>query len=444
MLRGGVGRISRRWGLVRTMSSSIQWREGSEGVREVSVARFNAFLQRVREGVSGVAKGTRVHVMIGNEAADADSIVSSLVYAYFRDYVAKEERESKLFVPVLPIPRDELPLRCDVVALFQGLHIDTSSIFFVDEFPWRHEAFQSKEGESSLHMTLLDHNALNTKRIAEGLVAEDIGRIMEILDHHMDLGKHLEAPAREIAFQHDQALVASSCTLIAEKILAHSATKKVDEEVLALSATMLLGVIALDSINFDPSAKKVTPRDVAAANHLEAASFAQKGDLFRWLQSEKFNVAHWSAFSLNNCLVCDYKEFQLPEGSSGKYGVSAILIPLEAFVTKAKTGDDFVEQLQAYCEKDDLAFLVVMTMTVNSDGDRKRQILFYEANDQAHTKRCLQYFKSNDVLQLESTGLPYEFDERVSAFQQHNTGASRKQVVPLIQLALGTVAQVKL
>lgn len=417
-------------------SPTIHWRKGSETALTVGVRALNAFLAQARSELFAVVAddaaiaSTVVHVVIGNEAADADSIISALVYAHHKRRHATEN--GRVIVPVVPVPRDELALRCDVVSLFRELHVDERALVFVDEFPWRHAAFQAG-GRARLDFTLLDHNALSTKRMGGD---DGVGRVVEILDHHMDLGKHTDAAVREIAFADGQALVASSCTLVAEKVLQTSGGTETD----ALHATLLLAVIALDSVNFDPSAKKVTARDVAAAKALEKTAFAPKEALFHWLQGAKFSADHWDAFTVRNCLQCDYKEFELPPGSgrhSGPYGVSAVLIDLERFVTKAVSGDALVTQLEAFVAANRLVFLLVMTMFVDAEGSRHRQLLFYGAGgDTSVPRTCVAFLEREGSLELAPLELPASHaDRRLLTFSQRNAGASRKQVVPLLQRA---------
>uniref|UniRef100_K3X7X1 DHHA2 domain-containing protein n=1 Tax=Globisporangium ultimum (strain ATCC 200006 / CBS 805.95 / DAOM BR144) TaxID=431595 RepID=K3X7X1_GLOUD len=428
--------------------SAFQWRSGTDDAVAQSVMAFNSFLRQAKRSVDAVVSESTtlpaaqaVHVAIGNEAADADSIVSSLVYAYFKHH-SKGGDAAHVYLPVLPIPRDELALRCDVSALFQKLGLDLSTLVFVDEFPWQHAAFRS--GRTRLCLTLLDHNALNMKRIALPQGSESVAEIVEILDHHMDLGKHPAASVREIAFADGQALVASNCTLVAEKML--DALKR-DQTLYALPATLLLAVIGLDSVNFNPSAKKVTPRDITVAEELEKAAFASKEALFEWLQAEKFNPVHWAAFSIWNCLQCDYKEFDVMASKQQQYGVSAILIDLDSFVKKAEHKAALMDTLDAYARQNQLAFLVVMTIFVDANGARHRQLLFYEntdgKGDQSCTRQCVAFLTQENSLQLEPMELPSGYaDTRLVAFCQRNVGASRKQVVPLIQRAL--TSQVKL
>ncbi|CAI5734319.1 unnamed protein product [Peronospora destructor] len=348
---------------------------------------------------------------MGNEAADADSIVSSLTYAFMH----AQQHSDTLHVPVLPITRAELTLRCDVAALFEALDVDTDALVFVDEFPW--------DIKAKVKVTLMDHNAFSNKKIppVDGM------KVIEIVDHHSDLGQHLGAEKREVAFADGNALVASTCTLVAERLekVAHHDAHK-------LLSTMLLGVIALDSINFDPSAKKVTPRDVNAAQKLEKVAFAKKEELFKWLEAQKFNSAHWKAFTLENCLQVDYKEFTFAK----KVGISVVLVDLETLVLKSKDAAALRKRLSTYCKLNVLAFVVVVAMFMTPDGQCHRQLLFFQENGD-DAKHCVAFLNREGSLLLNPLQLPETHrHEHAAAFNQLNVGASRKQIAPLIQRAL--------
>ena len=44
----------------------------------------------------------------GNEAADADSIVSSLCYAYFKQSILSESESGRIYCPVVQVNRTEV------------------------------------------------------------------------------------------------------------------------------------------------------------------------------------------------------------------------------------------------------------------------------------------------------------------------------------------------
>ena len=65
------------------------------------------------------SKGGQKHLFVGNEAADADSIVSSLCYAYHNYQLntrspTMDRTTEDSFIPIVSIKRNELHLRRDV------------------------------------------------------------------------------------------------------------------------------------------------------------------------------------------------------------------------------------------------------------------------------------------------------------------------------------------
>ena len=78
---------------------------------------FPEFLESSQASVSNISKGPNddtspIHLVLGNEAGDADSIISSLSLAYVNG-----RSSDFLNVPLVSIQRSDLPLRRDVVYL---------------------------------------------------------------------------------------------------------------------------------------------------------------------------------------------------------------------------------------------------------------------------------------------------------------------------------------
>lgn len=67
------------------------------------------------------SKQKKVKVVIGNEAADADTIVSSICLAHFLHATRSSEDDEAgvQYVPVLPLLRAELKLRPETLLLFR-------------------------------------------------------------------------------------------------------------------------------------------------------------------------------------------------------------------------------------------------------------------------------------------------------------------------------------
>ncbi|MGH0181737.1 UNVERIFIED_CONTAM: hypothetical protein FKN15_007652 [Acipenser sinensis] len=155
-------------------------------------------------------EGSAVHVVLGNEACDLDSMVSAITFAYF---LAKTSAKTpKTLIPVLNIPRSELPLRTEGTYFLRENGIAEESLVLRDEVDLHalHRAGQ-------LLLTLVDHNVLpGADSVLEGAV-------VEVVDH-----RPLErAPSAGCAVTSEP--VGSCATLIAERI-ARSAPLVLDEQ----------------------------------------------------------------------------------------------------------------------------------------------------------------------------------------------------------------------
>ena len=219
-------------------------------------------------------------VFIGNEAADADSIISSLVYSYFK-YTQHITETSSFFIPVVSIIRSELHLRRDVKLLLNEVDIDLNDLVCIDDCNFMSgSAFaqhvgklgagvaESREEEEAvdtgnIEITLLDHNSLSS--IAkEALVPPGaaIPRVVEILDHHVDAGQHKEScsgSVRNIAFDAttSKALVGSACTLVYEQITRQASyhdMHELDDVAFKQDSTSYLrAAFILDRLGFETS-----------------------------------------------------------------------------------------------------------------------------------------------------------------------------------------------
>ena len=229
-----------------------------------------------------------VHVFIGNEAADPDSIVSSLCSAYMGSTAhSSSSSSSSSCVPMCCIPRADLKLRRDTELLFTMAGLDINDLICLED-----AALVELSQQGLLTITLTDHNELATKwgsgEAAEGLSAAVVG----IIDHHLDKGKHAQVTGerRNIAFDSITGceLAGSACTLVAEMFLTkEGAPASIEEEV----ATLLSGVILLDTSNMNPVVGKGKPRDEIALNALLAAlpggATERRDATFSQLQSAK-------------------------------------------------------------------------------------------------------------------------------------------------------------
>ncbi|XP_035426533.1 exopolyphosphatase PRUNE1 isoform X2 [Cygnus atratus] len=208
-----------------------------------------------------------VHVVMGNEACDLDSAVSALALAYF---LAKTSSPPKAaFIPVLNIPRSDFALRTETTFLLREQGIAETSLIFRDEIDLArlHQA-------GLLSLTLVDHHVLPSTDAA----LEEA--IVDVLDH-----RPLE---RVPSCQFTVELVGSCATLVTERI-AQGPPGVLDRT----TAALLHGTILLDSVNLNPAAGKVTPRDVACISLLESRfpELPAHNTIYEALQAAKFDVS---------------------------------------------------------------------------------------------------------------------------------------------------------
>ena len=92
------------------------------------VDRINIYLTEARASFEKVDAGA---VVIGNEAADLDSMVSATLYGHLTS--ACGAPGAPLAVPVVNCPRGDFVLRTEAVYLFAALGLDVNALIFIDE-----------------------------------------------------------------------------------------------------------------------------------------------------------------------------------------------------------------------------------------------------------------------------------------------------------------------
>lgn len=241
--------------------------------------------------------------IIGNEAGDADSIISALALSYCKEIGKNKDDPTTSnydYIPIVSIKREDMTLRRDVVLLLSmvGIHTDHDLIYINDDDVqgYMNMILSNTASNTTKTMTtninyknnsdcntktnfiLVDHNK-------QKLQNKNSNNVMEIWDHHEDEGFHSNANIRHIAFQGQKPLVGSTCTLITEQLQDLLPTRYLDTTTSITSppfsqkgygltmldpgiALSLLGVILLDTMNMNPEVDKGTIRDENAIQFL--------------------------------------------------------------------------------------------------------------------------------------------------------------------------------
>lgn len=384
-----------------------------------------------------IVHGPRLVLCLGNEAADADSIVSALCYSHIKNTNLQVENQWNLhtvFVPVVNIWRKAIHLRRDVEVLLSYSNLSLRDLICVDDLQDLKLNELSTKGK--LGLILLDHNELSLywqSRIQKEIPTSSY--IDGIVDHHQDQGlySHLRSGFdRNIAFDSLQtkALVGSCCTLVVEEMLASPHLQTLTSDI----GLLLKGVILVDTINMDAKTNKGTSRDQHALDKLdeldpETASVS-RNELFDKLINSKTDLSFWRSLSAEEALSLDYKDFSFSNDLI--IGIASVLLPLNELITK----DDFGIGIENLFETG-RSIVIIMTLTLASSESpsmtRQLMILVKNSDDLLSLETLFQE-KDMKLEPLPDEGLVMSNSSYHSqAYLQRNVGMSRKQVAAILQ-----------
>lgn len=397
-------------------------------------------------------------IVIGNDAGDADSVVSAIALAFIESFYGQSQA-----TPIVSISKESfLNERPEINLLFNlaGLQDAGDDLLFIEDL------MDILHAARTLDFTLVDHNTFNSALDQ----FKEKSNIVEILDHHNDEGKYLDTCSgknRNVAFSQGAALVASSCTLVAERLKGlcddqldpSSPVRRYPEPV----ATLLLGVILIDSVNLNESMGKVTQRDRDAVYDLilhtdwrptASKTYIMSADsgvvtidtdmLFDKLQRAKYEVSFWNAIPVERALLYDYKDFHSDGielynkvGDKRNFGIATILMPGADFIQK----NGFALKTKEFMLSSHISFLGIMFAFYDSDSDDtlRRQLAFC-ADNSITLDGLLDAVLSSEVynyvnLGLEKVDETSQTDEfQFYLYEQTNVKPSRKQIGPLLEI----------
>ncbi len=330
---------------------------------------------------------------MGNEAADLDSMASSVTYAYYLFLSGVNA------VPLMNIPRKDFVLRTEAVYLFDAASLSSDDLLFIDDINLK-DFFD----KGNLDLILVDHNLLGSAQSSFET------SITEILDHHADEKKYPSGIKTDIR------PVGSAATLVSERFIKDQ-KDKIDGDI----STLLLGTILLDTVNLDEEAGRVTEDDAKIANEIIEISGLDQKVLFDKLQFEKFNVSSLGSYDL---LRKDYKEWQLGDV---KCGIGSVLMPALDWIKK---DSDILKAFRDYAGERKLDVLLAMNAFTDPDFTRNLGVFITDSNLRAKTIRFLE---SSDLgLEILDSGFSGDNSEIVF-YHQGNLGISRKKLQPILK-----------
>lgn len=368
-------------------------------MKEASASpRLREYLQRSR---TRVEQGEARRFVLGNEAADLDSMVSAVACGYLLSELMPGDGSP--FVPLVNAPRADFKLRTEAAFLFASLGLGPEHLSFIDDVD-----LDALEAGGRLELVLVDHNV---PAQAQQALA---GAVTGVVDHHKDEGCFQQLAMRIVE------PVGSAATLVAERLLGTDASG-----VEPALAELLLGTILLDTVNFDPQAQRATPKDVAVARQLQAICGADCGRLFEQLQFEKFNVA---ALDTADLLRKDYKSYRF---GAVRCGIASVLLPVATWLEK---DPGLAASLSKFARAQQLDLLLVMTAF--SDPGFRRELVVL-AVDEAMRGRVLDFLGGSELGLVPMAHASAALAPDIALFSQANVAYSRKKLQPLLQSFLG-------
>uniref|UniRef100_A0A7S0BUJ9 DHHA2 domain-containing protein n=1 Tax=Rhodosorus marinus TaxID=101924 RepID=A0A7S0BUJ9_9RHOD len=367
-----------------------------------SISRMSAKPEvDVNNYLASAKLSNRSRLILGNESADMDSIVSALVFAFVRT-----KSTNNVYVPVVNTVKQDLPLRTDVAFLFAKLGLETNALTFVDEVNFRTDGIEE--------VVLVDHNRLTGSQEALS------DRVTQVIDHHVDENLYTTANRKVEGV--------GSCASLIVQALSSQAERSIllGNECLC---HLLLATILVDTVNHDQKLQRSTETDKRACDIIRSSSGVVDSDaLFRSLQKAKFDQSRLSSSDL---LRKDYKQWNL---NAINLGIATTGLPLESWLER--DGDSVRSELYRYKGTQSLNMLMVMVAFFeNLDEEEapefRRELIVVSDDAQLLTYVVDGLSEDKAGLELEHLEIQ-QFSEDVRCFSQKNVRVSRKILQPIL------------
>ncbi|ORZ03962.1 hypothetical protein BCR43DRAFT_560526 [Syncephalastrum racemosum] len=366
---------------------------------------INTYLDTIRSHISTQSIDTPLTIVTGNDSADLDSILSSLLFAFLSTQANRQKGVPGVYVPLVKVPTEDLQLRPELEYVLGSAGVDYKKLVCINDLPL--------QSLPHAQVFLVDHN-----RLTPPFDSSWEGRVAGILDHHVDEKQNSHCPVRDIR------MVGSCMTLVTEHF---ADLLQANPPYLHVIAEIALAPILVDTHALRWEFGKTTQSDVDAFQLLAKTLGSSEVDekmiqYFNQISAIKNRVQHLSTRDL---LRRDYKQFTV-----GPYRIGTSSMPwnFQEWIDR-----DGVERI----EKDTLNYMTErdldMEMVLDSferNGYQRELAIFIAPNGRlAPVKEALE---KNEEIQLK----PYSEWVRNSSigwYNQSNIKMSRKQVWPLAQ-----------
>ncbi|EAS02002.3 DHHA2 domain protein (macronuclear) [Tetrahymena thermophila SB210] len=300
---------------------------------------------------------------MGNESADLDSNIGSMIYAYFKFCQAEKnylnylkensvyeqmdfENLLNMYLPVIQCDRQDINSRFESLDLLETHQIHVDDIIFKDDFN-----IQEVITASKLDVILYDHNCTIYPTLKS--------RVVEITDHHQDTTDQFYEKNQKII--KNIATVGSATTLLGEYFI------QGNEDILdPIIADSIMKTIIVDSYNFDKKLENIrwNNRDSTVLNYMTSylqGIFPQqnfdKNEIFSKIEALKFDVKKNSNLGIPKLLTKDYKQFNYQNNTN--VGYSVFMISPEA-VFETYSTEKLEQEIEIFFKNKNLDLLILL------------------------------------------------------------------------------------
>jgi inorganic pyrophosphatase/exopolyphosphatase len=251
---------------------------GKSGSSDAATSRFPEWANTAKSRLSKADT-----FVMGNDAADTDSIISSIVFAY----ICELQSPGQCFVPVIKVQKSDMKMRRETKHLLEEAGIDFEQLIYYSD-----EVHNMITGGKQVILT--DHNK------PDGPL-QDIWhevKVVKVIDHHLDSGAYGEDIMRLEKSN-------SCCFLIAEELYKVDNIDATDHSKIMF---LLLGVCLLDTKGF--TNHEMTDFDInAEPTILAKAKYGDHMSLYKKLKELRENKEFWKDPDPAEVLRYDFKSF---------------------------------------------------------------------------------------------------------------------------------------
>jgi inorganic pyrophosphatase/exopolyphosphatase len=225
--------------------------------------------------------------VLGNEACDADSIVSAICYSWFLNCTAPDDVE---YVAFVQCAEEDLLYRLDYAEICRIVSFQPRRLHSIRAIPSPVSGW-----------ILVDHHYPSKLMLNIGNALD----VAEIIDHHEVISDEATEFVESVSCV-DIRTIGSTCTVIGERILnSRLKSEEIPREILM----MLFLVIVLDTGDLSPELGKTTKTDEEIYSRLKTIlGISDVGPMLDRIMKSKFSREFWYGYPLDTVFLYDFKE----------------------------------------------------------------------------------------------------------------------------------------